>query len=377
MHYAVVLSIAMVSQTPPTVEEVFAAWQARQDAIQTFHIEWTERATHIRGSEASGRLIRQELKPDEEIPVVPAEDTTVEVQWAVSVNGSRMLTTRKGPSWDIAIDGFSPRDDATYFDGQSETRLALESPDAEFPRATIQPLELNKRLRLPMSISPLLAVMRPFDPALGRFADREGWAIRPTPAKWADRDCWILEKSLSKFAWELSEGQWRENYWLDAERGFLPLHYEQVHNDNLHAEMDWEYEPDPSTGWRPMAWKSTAYGGDPSELMHVFAASVTGSRWHEPLPPERQGLEIPAGTVVQEPGHKLWIALANGERRPITDEERRRGATYEDLLAAPVGMAGLDKSSIGMMWILPVGIAAAMASGWFWWRKRRAEVVRR
>lgn len=117
--------------------------------------------------------------------------------------------------------------------------------------------------------------------------------------------------------------------------------------DGRLPSVEWiaSYKLDPKSGKLvPSAWvmKRWVTVGDVLRVAEHIEAVVTFRNVGHQIPAERFRLSFPFGTVVRNDiVDEDFLVRKDGEFRKILSVERRRGASYEDLLMSDTGEAGL------------------------------------
>lgn len=166
----------------------------------------------------------------------------------------------------------------------------------------------------------------------------------------------------------------QEKLWIDHERDFLIISFESAAGGKLTRRVEISYEQDERRLWQPLAWKTAVFSVACEPVIAQQAvAKVMHSEVSLPLTTEDIAVAFPVGTIVKDStANATWIALENDVRRYVADEERRRGATYEELLRTTEGMAGLSDSRGIWPWLTGTAGVCAVVVMWFVSRRRRA-----
>ena len=355
-----------------TPAEIFAGWQQRQDRVRTVHIEWTEQLTFTKGSMFLAPDQLGTLDDDTPPPQVPAEDTSFEVAASLTLDGDAFSYRRRGPDWQADIGRFEPRESIGV--GGVERPFTFHGATGvpgSFSRASVSPAG-GSTLPTDYHSMPLRLAFRPRKSLeeANRATD-DAWHVAPQMVYLQERRCLLLERHTTRYtSGSLAEGQEVVTCWLDAEADFSILRYQHTRGEHVQTQIDIEYRTDEQAGWVPERWTGLRYGRrDPLQLGEEFQGTVTACDVNVPADPGDFAADFPAGTWVRGPKDEgQWLVLADGTRRPITPEELRRGATYEELLATPSGQAGRRGTRwLESRWAVAV-LAAVFVLGVFCWR---------
>jgi thioredoxin 1 len=138
-------------------------------------------------------------------------------------------------------------------------------------------------------------VIRPLDKNVGRIPEAElrdpsVYRVRAGRAKIGEAACVIIET-------EQSPG-WRESYWLDPDRDYLPLRKHMMMNGKDSNRLDWTYRQDPTHGWIPVGWKDYFLGQDGAGSCD--SSTVTSYAINGPVPASEFRLVPPGDAKVQD-----------------------------------------------------------------------------
>jgi hypothetical protein len=166
-------------------------------------------------------------------------------------------------------------------------------------------------------------------------------------------------------------------WWVDPQRDWCVRRHAILRDGRPLLQLDIALEPDAQAGWRPATWRSVDLAPSTQEVHEACEATVTAFEINPRIPIDEFQFEFPPGTRVRAPGDTHYIVRDDGSDRPILEEERQRGASYDELVASDVGEAGLERvrgDDSPIVWIA-VGLAGALAlfaAGRLWWRRGRA-----
>jgi hypothetical protein len=359
------LSSDSLAQEGITIEKVFQVWKSRHERAQTVQFVWVDRRTYAKDSMFSMAV---PAKP------APREDLTLEQELTLSLDGDLMRFTR-GYSWHANEARFVPRTYISVFDGKDDKCYESESADGAHG-VGLHKLGFIRRTALreekggdvaDYHLWPVLLTYRALHSEMGRFQLNE-WTMTGEKGVVQGRECVILKKKPHQGI--------TETCWVDVERECAIARYEITVHGNLLLRIDVTSKQDPSYGWLPFSWRITKLFPETSKLAESSVARVTENNIGMPLQPHLFRLDFPPGTVVWDDKEGInYVALKAGDRRIITKEERRCGATYEQLLATESGMAGLPpERTLRRFWVVTstILILISLLTGFVvWWKRAR------
>jgi hypothetical protein len=352
------------------LDEVFSAWEARPQRAASFEGLWRQREFYRRGSLVAAPAIRP--APGAPDPVAPERDAEVEAAVEMRLDGGRIYSIRRGPQWLSERAAFVPVELHSASDGRQATLLRLVEGGRVEPQAFVR-----AEARFPDSRSafhwPLLWALRPLDPHVGPIDRGGAWSLAPHTAQLQGHTCVILERFAAHFNPKLERGEIHETYWVDPARDFCIRRYERVRGGLVEARIEVDYGDDACL-WLPTAWRITVFSGEDALAARTYAAELSSHALNGGLADERLRIALPAGTRVDDAESKTaWIVRPDGGKRVITPEERRRGASYAELLATESGQAALPPW--GPLAPLAALAVAALLSGLACGRWRRLKAT--
>src|SRR5262245_20927804 len=234
--------------------EIIAAWQKRQDAIQTFRFTWTEQQLHPQ------RWLPNPRFPEREWLSTPAllKDRTYVVSKSLAVDGSKMRYSlemdRKAEPDGVRIPlpqgqprGLGEGKHYSYvsvFDGQAGmTRLTQLTGD-------MPPVTGHTTMNVDaqnLDTRPIMMALRPLHPVMGHLlVERAVTNLGRNFFK--GKSTMILEEQRDPWGWKTS-------VWIEPERGFLVNRYHVCFEQKIMIEIDIDYVNDVRWGWIPNAWQ--------------------------------------------------------------------------------------------------------------------------
>ncbi|MFO0896794.1 MAG: hypothetical protein U0836_05115 [Pirellulales bacterium] len=338
-----------------SVEEVFAAWDAREDQVRSFAATWRQTEFFRRGT-LPGRSTPRADAADR--PAAPNQDTVVEIESELRLSGDQFYARRSGPHWQSELNEFVEGEQIAALGAEEGTLFSQAVVPVVEPRAHVLPAG---RFRESRSISnlPLFLSLRARTEKSGAI-DRDGaWTVAPVAVAIDGHDCVVVERLAAVYHPELAKGELRETYWVDPARDFCIRRFERTLGGLVELQVEIDYA-DPTQAWLPTQWKSVVYGGPEAVSSRQYEARLLTHSVNPELPARRLQAELPVGTAVENvTTREAWIIRPQGQRRIVTKEERERGATYAQLLASEPGQAALPP---WQPWRALAGAAALLLS---------------
>src|SRR6185503_16024942 len=272
------------SKPVPAKSEIIAAWQKRQNAVNSFRFTWTEEQIHPKGWLANPRY------PERERLAIPGlfTDRRYVVQKNLAVAGNRMrysfvLDRGEEPDGvDVVAQhgdnrGLGVRRHYSYvsvFDGQ--TGRARITSFFDHPPGTVLQTAANIDAQN-LDVRSILMAFRPLDPAMGHLLiDR---------AVTNERRQFYRGKSIFLLEERHDPSGWKTLLWLEPERGFLVSRYLLAFEQRTIVDIVIDYAEDPRWGWIPAGWRITEMLSDGSKRQ-VTVARVTGHSINAPIAAE-------------------------------------------------------------------------------------------
>jgi len=272
------------SKPVPAKSEIIAAWQKRQNAVNSFRFTWTEEQIHPKGWLANPRY------PERERLAIPGlfMDRRYVVEKNLAVVGNRMrysfvLDRAEEPD---GVDVVAQRGDnrglgvrrhysyVSVFDGQTgRTRI---TSFLDHPPGTVVQTAANSDAQN-LDVRPILMAFRPLDPAMGH--------LLMDPAVTNERRQFYRGRSIFLLEERHDPSGWKALLWLEPERGFLVSRYLLAFEQRTIADIVIDYTEDPRWGWIPAGWRITEMLADGSKRQ-VTVARVTGYSINAPIAAE-------------------------------------------------------------------------------------------
>jgi hypothetical protein len=354
-----------------TIDEIVAAWKARHDAVNSvrFHVKETKVVPKGSTSGSRGRIKDDEGRP------FPPKDLTLKAEWDVVISGDSYRFERFGDEWNrqgekVIVEHYLDLSDGKRdlsFQGREERTNSLHSRAFNYPLTGKAALKEHA-----MEGSSAWLIFHTFRSQMSRFGpyDSTAWRLTPKLATIDGRRCLSLQNIKS------AEVQAFNLLWVDPERNFIVLRHEVGHNEKIRWQMDFRYSLDEASGfWTPHDWTGEYYledGAGRPRLSEGFQCTVAGYELNPMIDASEFQFELPEGTEVMDytgggPTSSVSLITASGHR-PVTDDEKRRGARYSDLLQTSSGQA-LAVDEGGFAWTYVAAFAAVIGLIWAWKRR--------
>jgi hypothetical protein len=344
-----------------TMNQIVAAWRARQDRVKSARFEMQQQYTTGKGTEPGKWMMVPQYQGSNADPnrVLPPEDVTHDLRRVVIFAGDKMRHERTGAQWWAATEDFVPMQYVGIFDGSDSIAYYGTPSNTNDVRSLgfLHPDKAYHPDRGSVHVLPILMHYRALTPRLSSF-DAAKWIVQEQSQIVEGRECIVLKRV---------NGVRTYRYWVDAQRNFALMRYSKEFHTFTILQLDIAYATDPESGSVPQRWQFVKRDTD-GRLIASGHSTVTNYALNCDVPEGTFEFEFPAGTEVTESGKRdPYIVMPKGRKRAITAAERDRAATYEELLATPSGQARLVQPRRGtwvwnLLWAVPViGISAAVA----------------
>lgn len=318
------------------VDEIVVRWQGRSDRVQTLRAVWSEVTTQSEKDSDGSSL-----------PLF-----------------TRLTLGQSGETLLEGLDGLEGENRilASSFNGGKNFNFTRADGDQDWPRGIVWSDRHNDEIHN-IQMRPWLLHYRPFSipvPALSP----DGMRVRAEDVVLNGHRCAVVEM-------QYDVSPLGGMYWLDLDRAFLVLRYNETVNNKTTMELNIDYREEPEIGWVPSTWNAAFTNGSysVSGKLHSFEANPKISRTDFDL-------EFPKGTVVfdRDAGIRSLI-LENGSQRIITPEESASGFTYEELKATKSGeLARRPPAFPATGWraiFMLINLAAILAVILYWIRTKK------
>uniref|UniRef100_A0A7C4QSZ2 Uncharacterized protein n=1 Tax=Schlesneria paludicola TaxID=360056 RepID=A0A7C4QSZ2_9PLAN len=334
------------------IEQVLQAWRTRQDQIQSLRIEFTEERVLHRQKD---RVPRREHE--------------------VIIKGPKLRHQRVGEDWNYNVNEALSPQYISIFDGTRDVLfLGYEEKTNRvhpvgFRSGKVRKLGISSEANNP-TVWPIFHTFR-FDQPGFIPTDATAWRRAARDGVIGDRRFPVLEET------RMTQEPQQYRVWVDPERDFCAVRLEMgpKHIRVTYAQLDIDYDQDPSGVWVPQRWTSRVHcqPGDQFVLEYTARFSRTDYELNPPVDDSAFQFNFPPYTEVMDESGEVpgsYIVLESGIR-PIYNDERLRGARYSDLLSTPPGEALKPPGNtlFDFRWLLVVAAVTAVA-GWLILRRR-------
>ena len=257
-----------------TIDNIEAAWEARQAKVQSFEATLKEERLLFQGS-------LNKKRRDPKLPGdVPQEDITMHREhcYIVAPNGSRM--ENEGTNFNTSTEKTFTFKTTSVMGDLGYKKLNDYGPHSEKDRRYLGILNEKKRGITDTRFIPLdQLVDKDF------FFSEQEWGqfeIEKQSEIANDRPCVLL-----------TNGTWK--LWYDKERDFILVRF----NVNDRYMMDIEYQKNETVKWLPSKWKSTAKGPAPEyKLRRITQMQLVDIQFNQTYADEIFQIEFPPETCV-------------------------------------------------------------------------------
>lgn len=374
--------------TDVTVEQVFAAWSAREQRVLDAQLRWKSDWHEAVGlSEFLAGIVSTDPSLEAQSNTALLHQSTVrfDTTWwnreVPTTRGGRPITLRDDPKYQRLV--------ATCFKSQPTTPMQYsiilneaERVDytadwqGESRRADVQSLThaagtVDGNLK-DLFHSPLQLVFRPLSPC--------GFGIVPkdcrivAQASFANGvDCVLVEESRGQDDQRLTR-----RFWVDPQRDFVVVRYIGQRGGVSKEQLDVQYERYEHQRWLPSRWSAitptnpvtgafvSRFPGQGRLFEHAAAIAVDWSI-NEPNQQQPNLSVLPAGTTVRDRLTNEWYTIASDGSKQTLD----RDALVDTTLASDA--PGESESGWAVGWRLVCGgIASIILASYIAWRRRCA-----
>lgn len=328
------------------IEQIRAAWQARQDRLRSFEIEW------------DGIALDLSAKP-------PVERVT---HYRLACDGTKARLERHGPAPHVSGPGgvFVERDHSVVYNGV-DRRMMFNGPDhgnhpAGFLNSQKGFADSDENqysiLGALLSFRPLSLKLGGIDLAAYHVSDRRG-SINGVP-------CRILERQVHPTS--------VKRVWVADGEDFRIMRQELVRPRHALYQLTLMYEPHDALGLVIRSWSNVVYDRD-GKAAETMTVKVTALALNERIDASEFEYEFPPGTIVEnETSRQTGVVREDGTVRVVTPGELASGGGWDRFMtsSAPPEALAFDGGSQRPIWpYLAAGIAALAAGAWTWRRRAR------
>ncbi|MBX9628557.1 MAG: hypothetical protein K2X82_32470 [Gemmataceae bacterium] len=333
----------------PTIEEITARLQQRQDASKTFRIRWTQSVLFPKG--ACSKASPKDYGVGE---VFPPTDTTLPGHGSVVMDGEKARLENHMKIVNTVTKSFSDLDILATYDGK--TGALLHDSGSAPKRMSRQP-DPSPRMLVTTNTSPFLPAFRPLGVGFG------GWD--PNELRVTGRTALVNGAQCIEVGFIGTTPTAGTTLWLDPGRDYHLVRYQQYGSGQYAlTQYDIDYTADAPGRWRPAGWVSIfqLQGG---HLYRRVKASVTECAVGERVSSGEFSTEPPPNTRVEDSSGpddvSRFVVRPDGSRRDVLPDERNQ--PFDVLVRTEPGEP-LDRpvrSWWGRNWMFIAGAGAAVA----------------
>jgi hypothetical protein len=340
-----------------SIDKVFEAWKQRQGRLHSARFEWTETRFYAKGSQGSMPAKLTGPPKTTTLAPAPSEDVThKDTHSSLLLSGRLVRYMTDAPEWKRRDARFAPRTYTGAYNGKTNIRYYSEladgsatADDTSHRLGVMSSGERNNIIRA-LYLFPFRLHYRALDPEIGLLRAGE-WRVADAGVL-AGRECLVLRKK--------NETLGAVTCWVDPKSEYCILRYETYYpNGKVDLRVDIRYQADASHGSVPSHWVAYRFGTQ-GQLHESCTGQLTKHEFNPQLSDEAFELPFPEGTEVTDEMTKTsFIVRKNRVKRLVLNEERVRGATYEQLATTETGMAALPPRS---KWYLVLWINLAIVA---------------
>lgn len=287
-----------------TVDDVYRAWEARQQRAENLRVTWTAERLEAKGSAPPHPLAKGGAPP---------RDMVLKMRHEFTVSGEKYRYVLDGPRWISDKQRYFDLHDVHTCDREEERGYSPDSGAYDGPSGSIGPATSDPKRDMVMMDPFIPYTFRGVNLRFCKFDLREAKVI-DRAARLGDQTCVVLCREL--------EQPIVETCWVVPAHDYLIARFELHVSGKLKRLIAASHRRDPALGWIPAGWKLTDYGGE--KVMTSDTCEVTSCSFSPAIAPDEFRVRFPAGTRVQTPTGTH--TLQEGEPEPIlnvTEEEAR------------------------------------------------------
>lgn len=348
------LSPTTVSADDEILEQVRAAWQARQERFERGKIVWSEKRSY-----AMGVLVYtgQDRRPDSWNPAVQGISTRCEFAF----DGVKGRYHWEGTHWSELQGKFSEQSRTVVFDGR-EMRNSRVYKDGIRSFGMMEKRATGMDLTgITSPFEPVALAFRPMSPVFLALRLKD-FTVRGPDLPIRDTLCVCLQTPPDRSGLQ-------QILWLDPKHEFVVLRSEVLLKQGLLCRTDIEY--DDSVDVVPSSWSLVRIGETTRKPEWSLVVEVESVEWNKPLPASEFTVAFPPGAVVNEIGSSVGthVVRKDGSLRRIERGELRN-ATFEQLAETPSREELERASTLRQRVLIVAGIVTTLGAGLWWNRKR-------
>jgi hypothetical protein len=336
----------------PALDDVIAAWKAREQAVRSAQFQWKGSMTHV----SSAWELDHKAAPDAQ------KVLSGEMVRSLILDGQQLRLSSGGPRFASMPDGHLEWGEQTY-----THVLATEEEVVHFlSKKQLDPLVAPSNGSIHSAkgsdgasrnfeVDPILMHFRALDPKLSNIQGHLSATKRTGMVE--GRRCWII--------WE--DGLRNTEYWVDPQRAYAIVRmrtFSFSKPGQCVVDTEISYEPDPRIQWVPSSWRGSLLDQDTGKVRKSCAYTVVSYSINPGVDPKVFQYQFPPGTRVSDWRQTpllQYIVREGGGKRVITDAES--GAPYQDLLKTETGEAALQmRRPENLHWLLVVVLLSLLGA---------------
>lgn len=349
------LSPTIVSADDGILEQVRAAWQARQERFERGKIVWNEKRSYAMGVLA---YTGQDRRPDSWNPAVQGISTRCEFAF----DGVKGRYHWEGTHWSELQGKFSEQSRTVVFDGR-EMRNSRVYKDGTRSFGMMEKQATGMDLIGTASpFEPVALAFRPMSPVFLGLRLKDFTACGPDlPIR--DTLCVCLQTPPNRSGLQ-------QILWLDPQHEFVVLRSEVLAKQSLLYRTDIEY--DKSADLIPSSWSLVEFSEKTRRVNHTLVATVKSVETNQPLPASEFTVTFLPGAQVNEIGSSVGIHVVrkDGSLRRIERGELRN-ATFDQLGETPSREELEQAANFRQRALMVAGIVMILGAG-LWWNQKRS-----
>lgn len=324
------------------LEQVRAAWEAREERVRSFVVDWVEQRTIPKGQDG----IDRDGKP------LPTKDTTFPIMHRMSCEGRRVRLTRSGVRFDIDHEKYVHKDYICVFDGDERRELFESEFNRKHPGGF-----LNRRRFFDdgtyLAIQPPLLLYRPLAGELGaiQLAD---WRMTPDRRSASGVLCRVVERTRGDGA--------TDQAWIEDGGEFRVCRRQLSVKGTVFEDLSLNYAGKQQD--EPLCRSWVHVTRDSGKVIQTNVVPQPLTQINVSVPESDFAYQFPVGTVVNyENENRYAVAREDGSLRPITGGEMAAGIPLETLMTTspPPESEALDEED-RWTWLLVLLVATFVAA---------------
>ncbi|HUE72323.1 MAG TPA: hypothetical protein VMP01_15670 [Pirellulaceae bacterium] len=313
------------------------AWQRRQDAVTSARFEWQSdcdmrplRGPQTAPKTASGKGARPEEQPT---PLPEAAPIPIRVPKVFMLKGAKCRYLTRQINLKEKVSNHTEGGYLSTFDGHRSMRLKDGKAGSQNTGTILAPPVYDDVKNV--HFRAITLCFRPLDPSFQGDFELSDFDLVSTEETVDGQPCMLLRQRADR-----AKNGIVNLLHVDPAREFVVLRWAEEVDGRLSAQIDITYSQDATIGWVPSGWNLAFMPR--GVIVERCTAKVTDYALNEPLSDKLFVIDFPAGTFVDDRASGTqYLVRRGGEKRPIAPVERRRGATWEELMATEYGQAGL------------------------------------